>query len=107
MLPQHLEYRGYKIRIMRSDTGWHIQALPRSPPEPYLQRSLSRSMLSQKRTPSGSYKTRWTASGHLNLPWRRNDAVKHAFCLPAGVGGYLKSSPTAFGRVAAKATRAK
>jgi hypothetical protein len=36
-MPTHLQYREYKIKIMRSDSGWHIEALPPSPGEPYLQ----------------------------------------------------------------------
>jgi hypothetical protein len=37
MPTHHLQYRGYKIKIMRSDSGWHMEALPPSPEEPYLQ----------------------------------------------------------------------
>ena len=37
MPTHHLQYRGYKIKIMRRDAGWHIEAIPRSPAEPYLQ----------------------------------------------------------------------
>jgi hypothetical protein len=37
MLAHHLQYRGYKIKIMRSETGWHIEAVPRTPGEPYFQ----------------------------------------------------------------------
>jgi hypothetical protein len=37
MPAHHLQYRGYKVKIMRSETGWHIEAVPRTPREPYLQ----------------------------------------------------------------------
>jgi hypothetical protein len=37
MSTHHLQYRGYKIKIMRRDSGWYIEALPPSPEEPYLQ----------------------------------------------------------------------
>jgi hypothetical protein len=37
MSTYHLVYRGYKIKIMRRDSDWHIEALPASPSYPYLQ----------------------------------------------------------------------
>lgn len=37
MPAHHLQYRGYKIKIMRSETGWDIKAVPRTPLEPYFQ----------------------------------------------------------------------
>jgi hypothetical protein len=37
MSTYHLVYRGYKIKIMRRDSGWHIEALPPSPAYRYLQ----------------------------------------------------------------------
>jgi hypothetical protein len=37
-MPAHqLQYRGYKIKIIRCDRGWRIEAVPPSPREPYLQ----------------------------------------------------------------------
>jgi hypothetical protein len=37
MSAHQLQYRGYKIKIIRSDRGWRIEAVPPSPGEPYLQ----------------------------------------------------------------------
>jgi hypothetical protein len=34
---RELQYRDYRIKIMRSDRGWRIEAAPRSPGKPIIQ----------------------------------------------------------------------
>ena len=37
-MPHHeLQYRDYRLKIMRSDRGWRIEAAPRSPGKPIIQ----------------------------------------------------------------------
>jgi hypothetical protein len=37
MAARQTQYRGYKIKILRRDSGWRIEATPPSPKMPYLQ----------------------------------------------------------------------
>jgi hypothetical protein len=37
MAARQAQYRGYKMKILRSDSGWRMEAIPPSPKLPYLQ----------------------------------------------------------------------